>query len=1172
MDMEQVPFERLEWIKRSLPDEVLPGLVAVFSKDASDDLLLVYIGEKRGGRPPQRLAISIAELQDANLAEYDGPTLGLAPIDLVRPDIATKGPGFVRLDRLLRRRGQVEALLRTWTELAGYLREHIDEIRPLRPDETVQDRAWAEIAAISAPQQIASMPAGHRRDMVAFVPGRGAPVRLGNEPLDALASLDVGPTENVVALAEVRPLLESSRPPHLRNHYPIELRTVLRRANLDADLGATLAELARRFHRRWQSTGARADCERAYAVALEIHLAKGDVDDLVAVLPDPDFTAFLTSGAGTYLYRRPLEGCQGRSPEPVRRRHLDDAADELARARSPVEFSLLPLRGFLGAGDAGRERWCDLGPVLRKSGRTEILARNAWLLVQDFLESLDRRTRFRVSPESLLETMTHCCAIFSLTDPWRIRQGRRNKWLLESYGTLHRVLQLLIQTGDESRRPLYTALDHWYGCAFQDGRGIAGSLERMVAALGVRPTGPSAAGELGRQLAALRELGDALLELLRGGGRAEAYPELTGPVEESIPQLLGRATDMARPLDLLSVPFVVGFRHYASIGDATRRTKAAQIPVRYKIERLAGYTGQLLLGRRLIFAPLHQARILDVLYERAITENQELVQRLQGGASLEVELRTHSIAPNDRDSGIVFSVANVGNVEAREIEIELTVSDAFELLDQSYKQALHHLPPEGEHRFRFAVRAHPTEETFPIRCFVSYWDTGQGRQHRTVEFMMRVAGLDRGPFHTKPNPYVFGLPLEEHHQFYGRRDELEQLLSHLANRRPQNVLLRGARRTGKTSLLNMVRSVLTDTDGHTGVRSWFGIPESWHPALDSTVPVFLNLQGIDWAGSNPTPTGFYHAVLAVLRDSGLRTDSSDMLLEEPTVTFTRFVAALRGVVHAAGDVRPVMLVDEFDVLDQIAEKSFFYGPLRTAISSVQGMTWIVASALGLYNEVRAYESPLFNVFKIIGLGLLEDDAARRLVLSPWERTGGVDGSPLRFADDAVEAILDEAGYYPYFVQLLCSEIVDYVNRTRSNYVQYSTVLNAIELNMITEGSATSEHFAYLWDRAGGVGKLILLALLHHPGPMSRAELTEAMQRLAKGAGPADPAAGGVEAFDDSMQRLLVVHAVRRVPGGEYAFGIPIFRRLLLKRADREDLERAAHDALAAEWAREPDRG
>jgi hypothetical protein len=442
------------------------------------------------------------------------------------------------------------------------------------------------------------------------------------------------------------------------------------------------------------------------------------------------------------------------------------------------------------------------------------------------------------------------------------------------------------------------------------------------------------------------------------------------------------------------------------------------------------------------------------------------------------------------------------------------------------------------------------------------------RQERTLDSDLRVEGVDRGPFHPKSNPYVFGLPLQEHQRFHGRRWELQQLLSHLADRRPQNVLLRGARRTGKTSLLYMVQAVLADTRGKSGVRKWFDIPQTWHDALDSTRPVVLDLQSIHWPDGTPTATAFYQAVLGAMRDAQLRSDESDRLLGEPSVTGTQFVRALRAILREARGLRPVVLVDEFDILDQIADKSQFYGPLRHAISTVQGVTWMVASALGLYKEVRDYESPLFNVFKIVTLRLLEPEAARRLVRAPWDKVPQRSG--LKFADDAVEKVVEEAGRYPYFIQLLCSEIVDHANAVQQSYVPYDTVVYVIDRQMTAANSPASEHFAYLWDRASGIGKLILLVLLRHPGVMDGADLQATVRRQVDGLAlqwRTDP----LDDYDDSLQRLVVVDAVRSVPGGGYGYGIPLFRRLLLNRGERDDLEAAAHQALIREYVREAPR-
>jgi hypothetical protein len=1166
--MDRVPFERLERIKRALTGpaggtELLRGLVAAFSKAKGDDLLLVYLEGPPAALPPASRAITLDELPGEPLLPYDGPIVGFAAIDVLRWDIPTKGPEFYRLDRFLRRLGQAELLRQSWAALAGHLQGRLGELVAASADEALEARAVAEIAAISAPLRIAGLPAAVRRGMVAFVPGRDLAVRLDQTPLEAMAALRLDPAEKLIALEEVRPFLEAAAAEGLRARYPVELRTVLQRGELEDELPDTLRLLAQAFHRRWERGRAAPDRRRAYALALELHLAKGDVDDLSAVLPDREFEAFLREGTGVYLYRRPLEGGGDRAPAGVRRLSLAETGGRLPGATGPA-FSLLPLRDLVSGNGRGDEGWSDLGPVLRRIGRTEILARNAWLLAQDFLDSADRRRQFGVSLESLRETVAHCCAILSLTDPWRARQGRRNEWLLEAYDTHGRVLEQLQGTTDGARRGFYAALGHWYSCAFQDSQeAITGTLDRITATLrevrseqddGLDP-------DIAERAERLDRLGAGLLDLFRGGGRAEWYAadeneHLLTPTREGVPEVVRRATDMAQPLEVVSEPFRASFQQYATITNLARRIRTSPIPVQDRIDRLTVLLGQLRQARRMVFAHYHQAQILRCLYDRAIGETDGWIAELRGGASLDVELRTRAVAPL-LESGIVFAVANAGGVAAAGVEVELHESLDFELLDQSFKQTLPSLGPGRDRSFRFSIRPLTGKESFPVRCSVSCDDPRLAtRQERTVEFVLRVTSPHGGRFRPRPNPYFFGVPLQEHRQFYGRRAELHTLLGHLASRSPQNVLLRGPRRTGKTSLLYMVRAVLSD-GGDAGVRGWFDIPVDWARALDATVPVMLDLQGTSWPDDTPTPTAFYQAILARLGEAGLRGAAGDRLLEEPFVAGTQIVKALTGLL-AGGRVRPVVLVDEFDVLDRIADRSF-YGALRHVISTVPGVTWIVASAMGLYRAMRDYESPLFNVFKIVTLGRLEPAAARRLVRAPWPP-----GEPgLELTDDAVEAILEETGRYPYFIQLLCSEIVEHANETRASYVQYQTVYQVIERRIVAQGSAAYEHFAFLWDRAGGVGKLLLVTLLGNPDPMTKDELHQAVLARLGTRGRA-LAASGPGQLDDHLERLRVVDAVQELRGAGYAFGIPLFRRLLLERDRHENLQALALEALEAE--------
>ncbi|MFZ0159305.1 MAG: ATP-binding protein [Kineosporiaceae bacterium] len=1169
--MTRALFEQVDRIKRILPTLHLPGLVAIFTSLTTDELVLVYVephDAQQQTATPYR-TITLADLHTLDRTAYDGPLLALAAIDLVDQDIPTKGPQFCRLDRILRRAGYVIPLRYTMAALA----RHLDRPRPRTdahdPAPGPPARARHEIAALRAPEALAALSPARRRGVIAYLPERDQLLRLTEEGLDAVPRPLLAGGETVIAFREVRPLLQGVQPAPARGHHPIELRTVLRRSGLDDALLQTQSDLAAAFHRRWTRSRTWTDLRTAYSLALETHLAGGDVDDLVAVLPTSDFASFLAEGTGTYVYRRLLSGDADRAPRGIRRVHLDDPGAEPDATTGSVVFSLLPLRARLSttmAATNGHAEWADLGPVLRVAGRTEILARNAWLLVEDFLESpRERRADFRISAEDLLQTMAHCCDIFSLTDPWRTRQGRRDEWLLEAYRTLRRVLTTLIERTEGARRAHYLALDLWYGCALNDDAGIRASLDTMVRVLERAGAEPGRVGSpMAQQMAHLEQLGRFVLEMLRGGAHGPAAERLLEHSALSTPQLLSRAADMDQPIELATGTFLDSLRHVVAVVDLVRVIEASQIPVRIKTERLGRQILELRAARRQIFAPEHQARVLATVIDAAIGESDHLIRALRARVFLHLELQTHSITADTQHSGIVFLVKNVGNAPARELEIELAPSVAFVLRDGAFKQTLPALAAGEEKEFRFRVRVITEDGSFPVHCRVSNLDDAGLPQSWNTERSIQVTWMDPAVFVIKPNPYFYGPKVHQYQHFFGRREELEEILAHLAGRRPQHVLLRGARRTGKSSLLNVLKAVISTSGVRGDARAWFGVPPSWHAALDATIPVDLDLQGSELAGPTPTPTGFYRAVLAALDAAGSTNALIGDLQAEPTITAGQFVRVLRSVCAEWEGRRVVFLVDEFDMVDRLDDPSLFYSPLRHVISSVPDVTWIVATALGLSHQVRDYESPLFNIFKIIDLGPLGVEAASRLILAPWQPEEGDTGegpsARLQFADDAVLAIVHESGQHPYFVQMLCSYIVYYANRLRTSFIQHRTVMQVVEGMVVTEPKA-KQHLDYLWDSAGPLGKLILLELLRDPEPMRADALRHAVFRTLAEHGLSGAPAASPDAYEAGLRQLIDVSAVRELPQVAYQFAVPLLRRLVLRRSEHEDLDLSVSEAL-----------
>ena len=143
------------------------------------------------------------------------------------------------------------------------------------------------------------------------------------------------------------------------------------------------------------------------------------------------------------------------------------------------------------------------------------------------------------------------------------------------------------------------------------------------------------------------------------------------------------------------------------------------------------------------------------------------------------------------------------------------------------------------------------------------------------------------------NPYVAGAPLRGEQGFFGRQDTLDWVARELRNPATNALVLFGQRRIGKTTLLLQLQRTL--------------------PA-DAFLPVYFDLQ--DQA---TRPLGH---VLADLAD----TAAEKVDLEPPAPAafddqgrlFRR--EFLPQLYRALGEQRrPVFLLDEFDVLDQVAE-------------------------------------------------------------------------------------------------------------------------------------------------------------------------------------------------------------------------------------------------------------
>ncbi|MFQ5349178.1 MAG: AAA family ATPase [Thermoanaerobaculia bacterium] len=246
------------------------------------------------------------------------------------------------------------------------------------------------------------------------------------------------------------------------------------------------------------------------------------------------------------------------------------------------------------------------------------------------------------------------------------------------------------------------------------------------------------------------------------------------------------------------------------------------------------------------------------------------------------------------------------------------------------------------------------------------------------------------------NPYMAGAPVLDEKLFFGREQLIERILQTLHN---NSLLLHGERRIGKTTLQHQLKRRLEALDD---------------PAYQF-YPVYIDLQGTPEDRFFATlAEEIFHELAPVL--DGLEPQSSPA----GDYTYRDLLGDLRAILKTLRDgtskrVRLALLIDEVDELNS-------YDPrvnqkLRSLfMKSFAEDLVAVVSGVSIKREWDREGSPWYNFFEEIDVGPLRLDDARELIERPIR---GV----LRFADGAVERIVELSDYRPYRIQRLCMKLV-----------------------------------------------------------------------------------------------------------------------------------------------------
>jgi len=323
-------------------------------------------------------------------------------------------------------------------------------------------------------------------------------------------------------------------------------------------------------------------------------------------------------------------------------------------------------------------------------------------------------------------------------------------------------------------------------------------------------------------------------------------------------------------------------------------------------------------------------------------------------------------------------------------------------------------------------------------------------QIRPAEQVVRPAPETVFPDNMVRNPFTFGNPISDPERFFGRKQELRQILNRLLSSAHESTSIIGERRIGKTSLLLHL--------SHPKVAQSLGL------LPDKFCLVYMDFQGL----TDITPARFWQRVLKKMATTTC-VDTLKVPLEKASKQkqFDMFdLEDLFQVLQEKG-LTTVLMLDEFEYVTQNPNfKSDFFGGLR-ALAIHHGLTLLPATRRELVDLCHSDElkgSPFFNIFA-------------NVVLRPFSRAEVgelLDGYSILGAEllttTEQEMVWGLGGGYPFFVQMAGYYVVEGKSQGFSGEPLEKFVVDAFY-------HQADAHYTYLWSHCSESEKIALLTLM-----------------------------------------------------------------------------------------------
>lgn len=394
------------------------------------------------------------------------------------------------------------------------------------------------------------------------------------------------------------------------------------------------------------------------------------------------------------------------------------------------------------------------------------------------------------------------------------------------------------------------------------------------------------------------------------------------------------------------------------------------------------------------------------------------------------------------------------------LRLSLQEDDGIEFIPMEEDNLDYNALDGGEEKvYRLSVKLndiHMRAQALPIFIKVDY-EVGGVSKTFTQQMTLKLYSPDE--FVPIDNPYApmaDGGPVPvDSKMFYGRQTFIANIVSAFKMTSSKQVIIYGQKRCGKSSVLFHLKDIL-QKEG-----SFFCVCFSLGDILQ-----------------NLSEASFYYKILSSIKDE-LETwewENPESIVPEfnipglnqfkeedpdnPLNTFAKYVKHFKNSCKQTSgwnNKNLVIMIDEFTYLytgiksGRISDSIMKQWKAITQNPKTQFSVVLVGQDVIPSFKKEDYARNAFGVIQDIRLTYLDDSPARELIENPIRMQDGKS----RYVGRAVDRIIDYTSRNPYYIQIFCARLVEYLNENKSIYITEADV-NSVASSFITGEQALED--------------------------------------------------------------------------------------------------------------------